>query len=361
MKVLIIVNARFGFDGISNVATNYYLYQDHNNVKMDFVLINEPNDILKKSTKKNRDKIFILNIRNKNPLLYIFRLYKIIKSEKYDIMHVHGNSCTMFFDLLPAKIAGTKVRIAHSHNTKCDHALIDKILRPFFKWVYTDGFACGEEAGKWLFRDKPFHIISNGVDLEKYSFNKGVRKSMRTQYGLDGKFVIGHVGRFSLQKNHRKLISIFEQVYTRNANAELILLGDGELRNETEDYCKSSKLPVRFIGNSTEVNRWCQAFDLIIFPSLFEGLPLFLIEAQAACLDCFISDTISPMTKITPLIHFISLNETSEKWAEKIHNSSLINRENSIEDIHNAIKSAQFDIRNNCKNEISLYNKLLNR
>lgn len=358
MKILTIITSHFGYDGISNVATNYYIYQDHSSLRIDFITINPVTNILEKSIKKNNDSLFVFPYRNTNPLKYVSNLIKIIRQGKYDIVHIHGNSSTMAIELLAAKLGGTKVRIVHSHNTTCNHKLINKILKPFFSKLYTTGFACGQEAGEWLFGEKFFYIISNGVDLEKYSYSSVIRNAMKMKYNLQNRFVVGHVGRFSLQKNHKKLVSIYNEIEKQKSNIELVLLGDGELSGEIKEYCKQKKLNVRFIGNSNEVAKWLQVFDIIVFPSLFEGLPLFLIEAQAAGVDCFISDTISPMTKITPLVHFIPLTYSDSDWAKNILTTNLSDRTTAKSSILKCIKEAHFDVRANCIQMKNLYAEL---
>ena len=136
IKVLAIVNASFGYDGISNVATNYYLYQDKNAVELDLLTINPVNEALESEIKKNNNKVFVLPFRNSNPLKYVIELKRIIKENKYDIVYVHGNSATMAVELISAKMAGCKVRVAHSHNTQCNHMKINKLLMPFFSLLF---------------------------------------------------------------------------------------------------------------------------------------------------------------------------------------------------------------------------------
>ncbi len=360
IKVLVIVNSHFGFDGISNVATNYYLYQDHKEVKIDFVCINEPSHVLLQEVQNNGDEIFILRCRNRNPFLYMYYLCRIFLRKKYDIVHVHGNSSTMFFELGPAMLTGVKVRIAHSHNTTCNHRKLDKLLRPLFNFSYTSGFACGKEAGEWMFRDKKVRLISNGVDPSKFSYDEQIREQMRTKYNLAGKMVIGHLGRFSLQKNHKMLIDIFEKILEKRNDVYLVLLGDGELKDDIYRYCKLKHMPVHFVGNSNDVNKWLQAFDLVIFPSLFEGLPLCLVEAQAAGLDCFISDRISSDVNITDLVRFIDINLSAEEWSSIILSKQLSNRLQSKQRVIDAMGNKHFDIRKNCEELLQIYKLLLN-
>lgn len=360
MRILVIVTSHFGYDGITNVATNYYVYANHSKVKMDFVTINEIPDNLNKLLEKYGDSHYVLSMRNKNPFLYIFRLMNIIRKGKYNIVHIHGNSNTMFIELWAAKLAGAKVRIPHSHNTKCDHPFINKILKPFFKSAYTYGFACGQEAGDWLFTKKEFKIIPNGIDLERFKFNSEKRKQLRQHLGIQDKLVIGHVGRFSLQKNHEKLLYIFKSLKKINPNVTLLLWGEGELLESSKQLAEQIGGDIRFMGTTDIVEEVLQVVDIIVFPSLFEGLPLFLVEAQALGLNCLVSDTVSPMTKLTDYFHFQPLTDDNEKWAKSIIEiAQRSSSENNSKLAHKSISKAGYNIRENCDNLLEIYKSLI--
>lgn len=360
VRVLVIESTIFGYDGITNVITNYYKYQNHTKIHMDIVTINKVCTGFADELKKHCSQNFILPYRNSNPVRYVYELTKIIKMGKYQIVHVHGCSATMAVEMLAARLAGVKVRIAHSHNTKCDHIKADRILRPFFnKWCNV-GFACSKEAGEWMFSEKPFYVITNGIDLEKFQFNKDIRKEIRERNSFDGKFVIGHVGRFSKQKNHEKLIDIFSKTSKSIPNAKLVLIGDGELRTQIQECTQKEKLDVFFVGLSDEVEKWLQAMDMIVFPSLFEGLPLGLVEAQAAGLPCVLSDTISTDIAITDLVKFISLEANTEEWVSAITAlHEKFDRFERIDFVKKQIRDAHFDIKTNCVDLCGLYEKLV--
>lgn len=360
MKVLIIVTSHFGYDGITNVATNYYIYMDHSKVQMDFVTINEIPVKLKKQLDKYGDTLYVLSMRNRNPLSYLMNLIKIIKKGKYDVVHIHGNSNTMFLELWAAQLGGVKVRIPHSHNTKCDHPIINKILKPFFKSSYTYGFACGQEAGEWLFPKDGFKIIPNGIDLERFKFNKEKRDLLRQEMQIQDKLVIGHVGRFSLQKNHEKLLRIFNALEQKYSNVTLLLWGEGELMETSKQLAQKLGGDIRFMGTTNKVEEVLQVVDIIIFPSLFEGLPLFLIEAQAMGLNCLVSDTVSPMAKLTDFFEFQPLNDSNENWAESIMLlCKKSNSENNSKFAHKCIAKAGYNIRENCNHLLETYKSLI--
>lgn len=356
MKVLVIVTAHFGYDGISNVATNYYLYQDHKKVQMDLLTINEIHPFLKEELEKNGDRHYILSYRNSNTLKYIRKLSQLVKANKYDVVHIHGNSNTMFVDLLAALLGGCKTRIAHCHTTRSDHPFINVILRPFFKLVYTGAFACSVEAGEWLFKKGEATIIANGIDLERFTLNATYRKQYKQELGVEHRLVIGHVGRFSAEKNHQKLLSIYNEIRTVNPHVTLLLWGDGELLEDVKRQAQTIGGDIRFMGTSHEIEKCLHAIDIFIMPSFYEGLPLTLIEAQAIGISCLLSNMVSPMAKITDSVYFEDLEASDEEWAnEALRIASLSKVEDNAKISHERIRSAGYDIRVNAANLLKIY------
>ncbi|MDO4598628.1 MAG: glycosyltransferase family 1 protein [[Ruminococcus] gnavus] len=350
IKVLVIEPTRCGYDGITNVIKNYFLYQDDPEIQMDLVTINEAVPELENFLREQNRKNYVLPYRNRNPLKYVMKLRKIIKEGGYQIIHVHGCSATLAVEMLAGKFAGVKVRIAHAHSTSCNHQKVDKMLRPFFlKWCNCR-FACSQEAGEWLYQGRKFQIIHNGINLEKYQFTQKIRDTVRKQYHLENSLVIGHVGRFSPEKNHKKLLNIYKAALQKQQNVKLVLVGDGVLKREIEEQAQKENLDVLFVGLSQVVEQWLQAMDVMVFPSLFEGLPLGLVEAQAAGLPCVLSDTISPMSKVTDDVTFLKLNDTDQNWADvALHMAKSAERGLKNEKIQKELQDADFDIRWNCR------------
>lgn len=358
-RVLVIVSSKFGYDGITSVVRNYYMYQNHDEIAMDILTLNPVDDNLLQAMEQHGDHNYVIPYRNENPVKYFFDLRKLIKRGDYQIVHVHGGSCILAVELLAARMAGVKIRVAHSHNTASDFGMINTILKPVFKKCCTDGFACGKEAGEWMFEDKKFEIIYNGIDLDKFAFDPAVRDEFRRKQGLEDQFVVGHIGRFNIQKNHKKLISIYEEFSKIRKDAILVLIGDGELREEIEGLVKEKSLNVRFVGLSDEIPQWLQAMDIMLLPSLFEGLPVTAVEAQASGLPCVLSDTISPMTKLTDLVHFVELEASDAYWAQEILKVPLPDRLEMIDEIQEAMREKHFDIRENCKEILAKYGEMI--
>ncbi|NFS12411.1 glycosyltransferase family 1 protein [Clostridium botulinum] len=362
MRILVINTVNFAYGGgISNVIMNYYRAIDKSDMKIDFVACKDIDRNLKNELECNGSKVYHLNSRMKKPFKYILNLIKIIKNGKYDIVHAHGNSCTLALEMYSAKKGGAKVRIPHSHNSTCDYTILHRMLRKIFDASYTNAFACGKKAGEWLYNGKPFDVINNGIDIEKFKYNSEIREKYREKYRLCDKKVIGHIGHFSYQKNHDFLIKIFKELYKLDNKYRLLLIGDGELRSSIEQKINDLGLNdfVIFTGKSFEVPQLLQAMDILIMPSRFEGLPLTLIEAQASGLTCFVSDVVSNEVAITSLIKFLSLEKSPKEWAERINSMQIINRIKIKEFIYSKIVDSGYSIKENAINFKKMYKKYL--
>ena len=281
----------------------------------------------------------------------------------YDIIHVHGSSAIISIELFIAKCCGVKVRIAHSRNTRCDNTIIDILLRPFLYKTYTYALACGTEAGEWLFPNREFEIIHNGKDLRKFCFSSKMREKLRNELNLKGKVVYGHVGNINVQKNHTFLIDVFSVIKQNQDNAILYLMGDGALMNEIRAKVHSLGLDndVVFTGRVNDVHQRLMAMDVMIFPSLFEGLPNVVLEWQAEGLPCLIADTITKECALTDIVHFMSLNDSLYKWSNmaiSLSNSS-VNREIVSQNAIISLTNEGYEI-NECSHKLEdLYFRLM--
>lgn len=361
MKILTVSTTRFHYNGITNSIMNYYRYMDKSSLRMDF-LVPYCLEELKEEIYKNGDNIFEFSNRKTNPIGYFWNLYKLLKKNKYDIIHIHGNSSTLLIELSAANLAGIKHRIVHSRNSDANHKFFHKLFRPLLNRMCNHSFACGKLAGEWMFGKKTFEIITNGNDLEKYKFNNIVRKEFRSKLNISSEIVIGHVGRFNYQKNHEFLIDTFYHLCKLNDNYKLVLIGDGVKRNsiekKVEELCLSNK--VKFIGNSTIVEKYLQAFDIMVFPSRFEGLPNVVIEWQIAGLKSFISNNITDEVKITPLVNFLSIDSNPTVWAKQVNSCDLpVDREQDNIEIQELISNAGFNITENAKRLKQLYENMV--
>ena len=320
MRVLMINTVPMERNGITNVICNIIENINHGEIVIDCVAINTPDSKYKNLLKKYGGEIYVIPNRLSKPHIYVKKLAELIGRNKYDAVHAHGNSHTLALEMMAAKIAGCQFRIAHSHNTTCKYKFVDKIMTPFFEKLCTNRIACGIEAGKWLFRKKEFWVLNNGIDAEKYRFNNVARESIRKKYHIDDDtLLIGHVGEFNDFKNHDFLVSIFAEILKKR-KACLLLVGIGPRQKIVKDKVNDLKINrnVIFAGAVDNINDYLSAIDIVVMPSLHEGLPLTLIEEQASGLICYASDCITNEANITGNVYFLPMNEGEKEWADTI-------------------------------------------
>ena len=355
-KIIVVSTVGLIYDGITNIMMSYIKSMNKNGI--DFYVVStiyaEPGII--EELKINGCQIVILPSRKENTLDYFFELTKFIHKNKIDIIHAHGNSATLAIEMAAGWLGGCKKRIAHSHNVKCDQIKVDKLLRPLFYLLYTDAVACGKEAGRWLFEERHFTVLKNGRCINDFLYDEKIRKLMRKQLQIEDKIVIGHIGGFFEQKNHKFLIDIFRRIIEIEPNARLLLLGAGPLKSSIENISSDLYDKVFFLGTTNHVSDYLQAMDGMILPSLFEGLPLVAIEWQINGLPCLFSNTITKDCGLMPNVEFVSLDESPKTWALKI--LDLI-RKNSREKYSrmavSIVEEAGFDIKKNAEQLRKMY------
>ncbi|RMC92315.1 glycosyltransferase family 1 protein [Clostridium autoethanogenum] len=350
VKVLIISTVGLKYEGITSVILANLKSMNLSGLQIYVAGTVEVEPEISKEFKKLRCEVIDFPNRRVNTVSYFFALIHFIRKNKIDVVHAHGNSATLSIELFAAWLGGCKKRIAHSHNTRCAQVKADRLLRPLFNHLYTDALACGYEAGKWLFNDNEFIVINNGRDIDTFHYDSAIRESVRKEYGLEGKTVIGHVGGFVEQKNHCFLIDIFQAIHQINQDTVFFLIGDGPLCSQIEEKVKKYGLEdcVIFTGLTNRVPQLLQAMDGMVLPSFFEGLPLVVIEWQIAALPCVISDTVSRECAITDLVEFCQLTVSPKMWAIKIlEKIEKETRSKKSKTIMNEIKAAGFDIKDN--------------
>ena len=319
--------------GLETMLMNYYRQMNRSNIQFDFMVHRSARGHYDDEIESLGGMIFRMpQIRPGNYRLYFKELKKFFAvNSHYAVVHSHMNENSSFV-LEAAKEAGIQCRIAHSHLS--DLGLDFKLpFRVYAKYRMKDNptqyFACSRNAGRWLFGKKiKYHgsltIMNNAINVQEFVFNASVREEVRNELQVNNRLVIGHVGRFNEQKNHGFLIDIFQKVHQKNKNALLALVGEGKLQDSIKRKVERLGLSnhVLFLGMRSDIARLMQGMDLFLFPSLFEGLPVVLVEAQAAGLKCVVSDTITRDADVTGRVEFISLQKSSEEWAQKIVSES---------------------------------------
>ena len=351
--------------GTESFAMNYYKHMDHSLVQFDFFVESESKIIDENIIESMGGKVVIIPSYS-HVGKYIKTLIKLFKEGKYDIVHSNMNALSVF-TLFAAKRAGVKVRIAHSHSTTNKREkirnFVKNILRHFSKLYATHYFACSELAGRWLFGDKTFDkgevtVINNAIELEKYKFNEEIRDGLRAEYDLTYNFVIGHIGRFMSQKNHTFLVDIFSEVVKRRPDAKLLLIGDGPLFDEIVNKVRMLHLEDKVIFTGVKQNAYAfyNAMDVFLLPSLYEGLPVVGVEAQANGLPLVISDTITRDLNIAGGVEYLPLERPASYWADHIIN---LNTKTDRDAYFYKIKNSPFDIQNEARKMQDRYLALL--
>lgn len=318
MKILIVNTNPTKREGITNVVFNLLDNIAYSNLQFGYVSINTPENYFIQRLNELNCKLYILPRNYRNFFLYFSHLSKIAKD--YDAVHVHGNSATLAIELFAAKIGGVKYRIAHSHNTSCKMVVADKILRPLFYTLCNGKLACGKDAGKWLYGNRPFQIIRNGIDTFRFKFNDTNREKIRKILGWQDKIVIGHIGNFVEAKNHNFIFEVLKSCLRKNENVRLACVGGGRLMNNAQHNIREMGLTerVHITGSVNNPEDYMSAMDVILMPSIHEGLPLTLVEEQANGLSCLVSDAITTEADLTGRLHFFSLSESAENWSDKL-------------------------------------------
>lgn len=328
--------------GIETFIMNVYRNIDRNKVQFDFLVHNEKKEFYDDEIEKLGGKIHRLTFKDdKNIFKYIRDLNNFFKNHKeYTIVHGHMQSMMPLY-LLIAKINGVKIRIAHSHNGNYEKTIKGTILHIFSRFARlfsTHNFACSDVAGKYLFGKNSYDIIYNAIDIDKFVFDGKVREEVRKKMCVENKFVIGHIGRFELQKNHRYLLKIMESLRDRK-DIVLWLIGEGKLESDVKEYIVSNNLEeqVIILGLRNDVHKLYQAMDLFLLPSLYEGLPVVGIESQISGLNCIFSNNITSELKKTSKVEYIGIsNEELQLWSESIiaviNNDDSMNRKINIKD-----------------------------
>lgn len=282
-------------------------------------------------------EIHELPSRRKKLPLYITALARLIAKEHYDTVHIHGNSGTMAFDLIAACMGGAKNRITHAHNCAEQPKLKKMILGGLVNRLNTCPVACSEAAGNMLYT-RPFTVLTNGVDCQRFAYSLEKRLEVRERLGLDDAFVVGHVGRFTPQKNHGRLLHIFARLVQIRPDAKLLLCGEGDGMEDCFRLAQELQISdnVLFLGKVECPEDYYQAMDVFVLPSLFEGLPLVGVEAQACGLPCVFSDSITREVRLLPESTFVSLDALDEVWVKAISEIQYPERANAADEVAKA-------------------------
>lgn len=352
IRVLHVIGA-MGSGGAEAMIMNLYRYIDRTQIQFDFVVHTKEKCFYDKEIIKLGGRIYrterfsIINWLSYRKFWNDF----FSEHEEYKIIHGHINSSAAIY-LSIAKRHG-RIAVVHSHSIKnTERSLRSYAFRIFtypIRYIADYFFACSDEAGETRFgrhvtESENYKILRNGIDVKLFCFQEEIRKAIREEYGIpEEKLIIGHVGRFTFAKNHKFLLEVFKKVNEIYSSAELWLIGTGELEGKIRSQVQNMEIEkeVRFIGETSHVSEYLQAMDIFVFPSVFEGLPFALVEAQGAGLPCIISDAIPCEADMgCGLVKRLSLENLVEDWVDAIVVAKGLERI----DTSDYLKKAGFDI-----------------
>ena len=335
MKVLLIsVGAHFG--GIEKLELEYSKRISYDNIQFDILALNDKTFKDRNIEELDNINIYDLGMNSftrKNQRIYDYRLYKFLKKHKYDVIHINSDVFYYSFRvIIIAKLCGIKKVIMHSHgntNTNILKKIFRFIMNPIYRSFVNKFLVCSEDAKKPLLNkgfinknktNKKVVILNNGIEVEKYKFDKKIRDKYRKELDINDKIVYGYISRLSKEKNHKYLIDLFNEIQKKQDNAVLVLAGEGPLENKIKEYVKELSIEnkVIFLGFRNDVNKILNAMDCFIFPSMHEGLGIVAIEAQTNGLKVYCSNSIPIEAKISERLKYFDLSESKEKIAEII-------------------------------------------
>ena len=332
-----------GNGGIEHFVMDFYRHIDREKVQFDFLTSVEERGYFDDEILLLGGKIYRAYPLKKNPIKNYRDIARIVQENHYDIVHRHTGSAFGYYDLRAARHGGAKHLILHSHNPQVGKPWIHHVCEKLLK-IECIPVACSKEAGEFLFgKNTQVKVINNAIDCDKYKYNADVRQKVREELRISDAFVVGHIGRFEDQKNHKKLLEIFAEILKLNPNSKLVCIGSGSLLEACRKQAEELKISEHtlFLGNRNDVEQVLQSFDVFVFPSLYEGFSITQIEAQVNGLTVFTSkDRVSSSSNITGNVHFIPLEESAKIWAEKIWAEDLTRDYRAID----VVKNAGYDI-----------------
>ena len=352
-------------DGLETFIMNIYRCVDRNEIQFDFLVFTDEEAAYDSEILEMGGQIYHLPCRSLHYYKYVSSLKRFFDNHNYDVVHYHTNSLGNLEPLIIAALCGVRIRILHSHNSTVKGKKITRVLHRvnYALGVYHCAnvlCACSEKAAIWFYgqnyKKKNVILIKNGIDSSLFSFSQTLRDINRKALGIaDNTFVIGHVGRLTGIKNQRFIIDIVQELVNRGLSIKTLLLGEGEDRDNLQYVINQKGLQnhVTLVGSVPNTYDYYNAMDVFVMPSLFEGLPVTLVEAQCNGLPCIISDVISHDVDLVGIIKYLSLKDSVEVWADAICSVCELDRGKYYE----LIKEAGYDSNDTLKTVLSIYSR----
>ena len=316
VKILQIVGSMHP-GGIENFVMNLYEHIDRESFPFDFIVHKQQEGDYTERIEELGGHIYLLPRLTRHPIRNLRGIYRLVKQNHYDIVIRHTPNALVAPQLLAARLAGAHT-ICHAHSETDNQKVLHMLGKVLMKLAAQRRIACSVNAGKWMFGKSSYEIVHNAVDISAFQYSTEKEEMIREEFNLGQRHIYGHVGNFVWSKNHLLMLNIFKEIKKSDRDAVLFFVGQGTMQKEIEE--EISKLGLRdsviLTGVRKDVSVLMSAFNMLLFPSVYEGLPLTLIEAQAAGLPCLISDSITPDVIVTNgLVKRYSLRQSAEAWA----------------------------------------------
>lgn len=323
VKRIVHMVGKMDMGGQETLIMNLYRNIDRTKVQFDFIVNTSEKGYYDEEIQQLGGNIYGICSLTTNLIKHCQQLKKILKENQYETIHRHTCSSVVAIDLLMAKLAGVKNRIVHSHANRTMRLPILNILcKPFMNQLATQKLACSKEAAIFLFgkkQAKEVQIVKNSIPIDKFKFDESKRNEVRKKYNAEGKFIVGHVGRLDYAKNHAFMIEMFQELLKKEPNCQLWLIGSGPLENEIKEKVKQYGIEENVLlwGTRADINELIMGMDLFIFPSIYEGLGIALIEAQCSGIKCIASSNIQNEAIVTDNVEKIDTSNI-QQWIQEI-------------------------------------------
>ncbi len=345
IRLLMFNTVKSGYNGQMMFILKYLRAMDRRGMHIGYASKSEPLPEIREQLDAMGVHVYTLPSRSRRPIAYLLALARLVRRERYAIVHVHGNSASLALELVAARLGGAPVRIAHSHNTATKHPLLHRLLKPLMLKAATVRMACGADAGRWLFGDRPFEIVPIASDPDLFAFNGDTRARLRAETGLgEGDILAGMVGQLIPVKNPAFMLEALARAHRRRPGLKLMLIGYGPQRDMLAERAGALGLAdaVIFTGPVSDVQDRMQALDLLAMPSLYEGFPNVLVEAQLAGLPALVSQNVTRDCDMTGLLTYLPLDIAA--WAQALEDFAPADRAAASADARVRIAGQGYDI-----------------
>lgn len=322
-KRILCVIGKMDSGGAETMLMKLFRSANKRNIKFDFAVFTDDEGFYDREILSMGGIVYKLGSRKK-PMQLVKNYIDLIRTQKYEFVLQSTEKPHRAIFALLAKWLGTKCVAVRSTNSRAFDGRIFNEVEKMLRWiplVATDvRFAPSQLAADFLFgRDRNVFILRNGINLQNYHYDSSISHEYKAELGIEDCLVVGHIGRFEKQKNHVFLMKIFCEILKTHRKSVLLMVGIGSLQKELQQYAMDLGIShnVKFLGRRKDIPELLMAMDVLVFPSLYEGMPNVVIEAQATGLPCLVSDSITSECKLTNIVKFLSLQDSATRWAEE--------------------------------------------